>query len=405
MNSLSIEVLAPRYEIAWYPWAVQYFFMIALSYGALLLALPGVLLGRRDWQATARLALLACVTTAVVAPVALLADLHQPLRFWHFYAFFTPWSWMSLGSLFLPLYVVSVLGLAWLVWRTPLRATAARPGLGGRIARLVTLGDWQSPRLLVRLVALAALAAALAIMVYTGSEVAILKGRPLWHTAWLPVFFVSTALFGAAGLVLLLNRFAGRRAPQVDRQMLLALLAAVLATGLVAAGWLAEGLINRGSSVAAALDSVRYSPDWRGTALWGLLAGLALLFGTALLLLRPGLRGGGAWLLGLLGLHTAWMARWVVLMDVQTVARHSAGYHHYGIAAGSQGWLGIIGTFGLWLALLLVIDLLVPWRAALDAACSPESSSETAPETAPETAADHPKTQAAETPQGLAHHG
>ena len=41
MNSV-IEVLAPRYGIAWYPWAVQYFFLIAVSYSALLLTGAGV---------------------------------------------------------------------------------------------------------------------------------------------------------------------------------------------------------------------------------------------------------------------------------------------------------------------------------------------------------------------------
>ena len=39
MNS-TIELLAPRYDIAWYPWAVQYFFMIAVSYASLWLAAP-----------------------------------------------------------------------------------------------------------------------------------------------------------------------------------------------------------------------------------------------------------------------------------------------------------------------------------------------------------------------------
>ena len=80
MNSLVTEVLVPRYGLAWYPWAVQYFFLIALSYGTLWLSAPG-LLGAKDWKTTSRIALLACVSTTLVAPVALLADLHQPLRF------------------------------------------------------------------------------------------------------------------------------------------------------------------------------------------------------------------------------------------------------------------------------------------------------------------------------------
>ena len=33
---------------------------------------------------------------AIVGPLALTGDLHQPGRAWHFYAHITPWSWMSL---------------------------------------------------------------------------------------------------------------------------------------------------------------------------------------------------------------------------------------------------------------------------------------------------------------------
>src|SRR5690625_5196201 len=98
MNSMAIELLAPRYAIAWYPWAVQYFFLIAISYATLWLAAPALIFGKQRWLPTARLALLACFTTSLVAPVALLADLHQPLRFWHFYAYGTPSSWMAIGD-------------------------------------------------------------------------------------------------------------------------------------------------------------------------------------------------------------------------------------------------------------------------------------------------------------------
>ena len=56
------------------------------------------------------------------------------------------------------------------------------------------------------------------------------------------------------------------------------------------------------------------------------------------------------------------MFRWAVLMDVQTVARNTAGTNDYSISFGSSGWLGVIGIFGLWLAALLLIELFVPWR-------------------------------------------
>src|SRR5690554_8085563 len=61
MNSMAIEVLTPRYGIAWYPWAVQYFFMIAVSYSALLLTVPGLIFGNKNYQPLAKVALLVTV--------------------------------------------------------------------------------------------------------------------------------------------------------------------------------------------------------------------------------------------------------------------------------------------------------------------------------------------------------
>ncbi|WP_206455478.1 NrfD/PsrC family molybdoenzyme membrane anchor subunit [Aurantimonas marina] len=364
MNSLSIELIAPRYGIAWYPWAVQYFFLIALSYGALWLAVPGLIFNHEKWKPTARLALLAAMSTAVIAPVSLLADLHQPLRFWHFYAYPTPWSWMSLGSLFLPVYVGLVVVLAWLVWREPMKAWANAPGLQGTVARIAPLGDWKSPRWLVVLTGVAAIVMSLTVMLYTGAEVAVLKGRPLWHTEYLPAMFLLTGVIGAAGLVLVLNRFSGLRYLTGGNQMLAVILGAIVLAGLAAAGWFAQGLMSNEGSVAAALDSVRQSAEWRAIAFWGAGAGILLFLSAGLMVVLRPLRGL-RWIVGLLALHVAWMFRWTVLMDVQTVARNSAGYSDYHLSAGSEGLLGILGTFGLWLAVVLLVNLFVPWRAAL----------------------------------------
>ena len=47
---------------------VQYFFLIAISSTALLMALPGFVLGRASDLPKARLALMVAVTTGIVAP-------------------------------------------------------------------------------------------------------------------------------------------------------------------------------------------------------------------------------------------------------------------------------------------------------------------------------------------------
>lgn len=366
MNSAAIEFLTPRYDIAWYPWAVQYFFMIAVSYSALLLTVPGLILGRRKYLPLARVAMVVAVTCTLVGPVALLADLHQPLRFWHFYANLTPTSWMSIGSLLLPLYVLMVLAYGWLSWRPALQQQAGGEGLLSRISSWICLGRWHTPAGLRVAAGLGALAFALGIMIYTGSEVAIIKARPLWHTQWLPVMFVLTGIVAAAGLTLLVNRVLAANNPDVNRQGLKVILVAMVLSALVAALWVAGGITGYSPSVEQAFLSLKRSDEWGLVAIYGLAVGCLLTLLCVVLLFRKGGQSL-AWVAGLLAVHIGWTFRWMVLMEVQTVAKNTAGYYHYAIAAGSSGLLGILGTFGLWLAALLIIDILVPWNRDLQA--------------------------------------
>lgn len=368
MNSAAIELLTPRYGIAWYPWAVQYFFMIAVSYSALLLTVPGLILGRRHFMALARVAMVVAVTCTLTGPVALLADLHQPLRFWHFYANLTPTSWMSIGSLLLPLYVLMVLFYGWLCWRPALQAQSGGTTLVARLSGWISLGDWQTPGWLRVPAGLGALVLALGIMTYTGAEVAIIKARPLWHTVWLPVMFVLTGVVAAAGLTLLVNRVLADNSPEVNRQGLKVILVAMLLAAVVAALWLAGGLTGYSPSVEQALMSLKRSSEWRLVAVYGLAVGILLTLICAFQLFRSRWLSV-AWIAGLLAVHIGWTFRWMVLMEVQTVAKNTAGYYHYAIAAGSSGLLGILGTFGLWLAALLIIDILVPWNRDPQAQC------------------------------------
>lgn len=156
--------------------------------------------------------MLACVSTTLIGPVALLADLHQPLRFWHFYGYPTPWSWMSLGSFVLPVYLGAVVVLAWMSWRPALKERSQHnDGWFSKIAGWLSWGNWEIPRPLMVLVGLGALVLSLGIMVYTGAEVAIVRARPLWNTYWLPFAFMATGFIGAAGLVMVLNRISQAR--------------------------------------------------------------------------------------------------------------------------------------------------------------------------------------------------
>ncbi|WP_218760045.1 NrfD/PsrC family molybdoenzyme membrane anchor subunit, partial [Vibrio parahaemolyticus] len=98
------EVLVQPQAMAWLPWAVQYFFYIGSAYAAAILFLIALLFEKHTSHRLRAALVLTLAIGAIVGPLALTGDLHQPGRAWHFYAHITPWSWMSLGSLFLPVF-------------------------------------------------------------------------------------------------------------------------------------------------------------------------------------------------------------------------------------------------------------------------------------------------------------
>ena len=96
------EMLAQPQAITWLPWAVQYFFFIGIAACAALVACAAHWLRHRRSEQYERVCLFIALTCGITAPLALTADLHQTARFWHFYAWPTPWSWMPWGMFVRP---------------------------------------------------------------------------------------------------------------------------------------------------------------------------------------------------------------------------------------------------------------------------------------------------------------
>ena len=356
MDTNIVEIINVTREVAWLPWAVQYFFLIGLSVGGVLLSLPGYAFANDEWRKLGRVALLVALTCGLAAPVALLSDLHQPGRFWHFYAVLRPTSWMWWGSLIIPFYVTGLLVYGWTCFREELQEHGRVDSRLAALYRLAALGGGRDDRL-IRYAGLVVLAGAVLVALYTGAEVAVVKARPLWHTPFLPVQFLTTALVGAAGLVLILNRFAAGNDVAVEaraNRLLAVFLGAVMAVGGL---WLALGLFGIDRTHAQALESVANSEAWRVTAVWAVLATVVPF---VVAVAKP---VGTGLLTGLIALHSAWMFRWTVFIGGQTVPKTGAGFYDYALPAGPDGLLGIIGTAGLWLFLLLVITAVLPTPA------------------------------------------
>jgi len=327
-----IELLTPAYEAAWLPWAVQYFFLIgiaattALTASALAFGKPGSCMAR-----LLPAAVVVLLTACIAAPVSLLADLHQPGRFWHFYAHPTPWSWMSLGAYLLPVFVTLSL-LFCLLW-------------------------WLGKSGLLRLVAVLLAISAASILLYTGGEMMVIKSRPLWHTLLLPVNLALTGWLGSLGAMLLVARWLpaswrdGFPAGMVRR------LAQVCTLALLAAAvtWAALGATGQEPSFDAALELFNEFGAWRLALLGSIMGGVLLLAMVWRPLGEKRLTAGDQLLLAVLMLAASWVFRWMVFMAVQTVPKFGAGLYLQGISWGSDGVLGMVGVFGLVAALLAMV--------------------------------------------------
>ena len=354
------EIIVPQQEVAWLPWAVQYFFFVGLAATAALVAGVGEFLRAGRWARLQPAALLVAVSTGVVAPIALLADLHQPGRFYHFYTDITPWSWMSLGALILPVFMLGLLGYYALWQRERFQAHGAPRGLA-----LWAAGDW-SGAWLRRGLAAVMIVGALGILVYTGSEVMIVKARALWHTEWLILNLAFTAFMGTAAAILYAQSRIVGGSPADQRFTLRLFLASLVVTGGGAGGWAISGWLFQSVSFVEFTRLIGEFAYWRVVFALSVGVGIALLVAAVWMLRTP--RGvAHGWWLAPLALLAAWSFRWAVLMDVQTVPKYGAGLYPYHLPLGSDGLLGILGIFGLWLAVMMVLPGIIASRGAANA--------------------------------------
>lgn len=344
-----IELLTPAYEVAWLPWAVQYFFLIGICATSALIAAGCALAGGHDKRSSAYRLLPAVVAvlaaTAIAAPVSLLADLHQPGRFWHFYAYFTPWSWMSLGAYLLPVFVTLSLAFCLLWW-------LGRPGLLRTVAVLLALS-------------------ATSILVYTGMEVMVLRSRPLWSTVFLPINFALTGWLASLGAVLLVARWMPGGVQALPLPLLRRMaLYAVAALAVCAGAWAATGVLGSSESFTAAMRLFDQFPAWRLSFFGSVLAGVGIVI---LLSRHPKALAGNAYSLFVAGamLTASWVFRWIIFMGVQGVPKYGAGLYLYSMPLGGDGLMGMVGVFGLCIALLVVITYLLERFPTYKPQCAP----------------------------------
>lgn len=358
MNT-TVEVLGFAREPGWLPWAVQYFFLIGISIASFFLSLPGFAGRRPAWRGVSRRALLAALVCGLTAPVALLADLHQPGRFLNFYLHPNLSSWMAWGSFFIPVYLFGLILYAWLCIR-PQLATMAQAEAGKRLGplyRVLAYGGHDNAGA-IRAAAVVATVGAALVLLYTGMEVMVVRSRPMWNTAAVPLMFAVTALTGGIGMTALFEALSGNTAgaPLLNRWLGRSLWAMLA----VLAGWLLSGAAGFSDSAADALSAMRGSAGWMLTLGW-------LLGTTACALWLSSRHPGRLVITALLALHTAWIVRWIVFIGGQGIPKLGSAFQPYFLSMTPESVLGIIGTAGLCIALYIILTTFLPWQDRAEA--------------------------------------
>ncbi len=366
-----VEVFNTSPEISWLPWAVQYSFVIAISYGAFFLSLPGLVLHKKGWEVFSRVSLVIAVATGLCAPLTLMADLHQPGRFVNFFLHFQPGSWMSWGAIFLPLYALALLLFARQSMAVELQHTASGTGLMAGIARIV--GPKGLPSACsVRLASWFGVGMALLVMVYSGAEMMVVAARPMWHSLFMPVALALSGLVAAGALALAITAFTNVQKEKSLPSPLRFLVASQFILFILLGLWWFAGGGGLSPSLGRAYAEFLNFAFLRSMALC-FVSQLGLGFVLSLVLVQR--RSTCPWCISAVAFFTlggAFALRWMLFIGAQQISRMGAGYTDYALPLGYNGLWGMVGTVGLLVGIMILLTALLP------AASGPKNNSHTA---------------------------
>ncbi len=157
-----------------------YFYITGLHMGFYTTSVVATLLGKEEWKPIGKIGAIGALIVLAVAPIFLLLDLTQPLRFWHLFSYINWRSAITWGTFFLTAY----------------------PPIGVIYAWCVLKGNYRAAKIW----GLCGFPIAISVHGYTGFILALAKGRAFWNTPLNPILFlVSAMVSGLALMVIILN--------------------------------------------------------------------------------------------------------------------------------------------------------------------------------------------------------
>jgi len=193
-----------------------YFYLTGLSAGSFIISTMAYGFGMARFKPLGKIGVVMATCLLIIAPMILLIDLEQPLRFWHLIIYLRITSPITWGTFLLSLYPMNCMVYGYFMFKGDLKKT--------------------------KIFGLIGIPLALLVHGYTGFILALGKARVLWNTAIMPpIFLVSAMVSGLALMILvvIIKDFVIQRGKEPNRDLIYALgkfLVASIALDLILIG-------------------------------------------------------------------------------------------------------------------------------------------------------------------------
>ncbi len=177
-----------------------YFYLTGLSAGSFIISTLAYGFGMLKFKPLGKIGVVLATCLLMIAPIILLVDLEQPLRFWHLILYLRITSPITWGTFLLSLYPMNCVVYGYFMFKGDMKRT--------------------------KIFGLIGIPLALLVHGYTGFILALGKARVLWNTAIMPpIFLVSAMVSGLAMMILvvMIKDYIIQRKKEPNRELIYAL--------------------------------------------------------------------------------------------------------------------------------------------------------------------------------------
>jgi Ni/Fe-hydrogenase subunit HybB-like protein len=161
-----------------------YFYLTGLSAGSFILSTLAYGFGMEKYKPLGKVGVVLAVVLLGLAPMCLIADLGQPLRFWHLFPYLNVTSVITWGTFLLTAYPLNCTVYGFFMFR--------------------------GNRKLTKVFAMIGIPLAISVHGYTGFILALSKARALWNTALMPIYFLVSAMVSGIAMMMLVVIIRGK---------------------------------------------------------------------------------------------------------------------------------------------------------------------------------------------------